>query len=214
MERERARESQSLLRVLGGLRHLHGRELITEGGDERDSQLGSDLIRPEPEPCVHLLQDRLRSVVPVPKDGATTVIRRRPRSKPTTKPSSKKEKPSIMNTIRNAATADCRMEARVEIAKAVQHALAANAHRRVDATPSRPSSQLPGQLGAYDPTTRSIEVIASTSALVEGESLLTWDLERYLESLTVLWSHSADALPIGRAEDVTIDADGLKMRIV
>jgi HK97 family phage prohead protease len=69
-----------------------------------------------------------------------------------------------------------------------------------------------------DEATRSIEVIASTAALDSHGEIVEqdWDLKRYLKNPVVLWNHNrdvrspADALPIGRADNVRVEAKKLK----
>lgn len=69
-------------------------------------------------------------------------------------------------------------------------------------------------LGEFDETTRSVRVIASTKNAVEGEALESWDLSRYMKNPVVLWGHDGNALPIGRADEITQGPEGLSMRIV
>lgn len=69
-------------------------------------------------------------------------------------------------------------------------------------------------LGDFDEATRSVRVLASTSNPVEGEALESWDLSRFEKNPVVLWSHHADRLPIGRADEVVQGPEGLSMRIV
>lgn len=75
-------------------------------------------------------------------------------------------------------------------------------------------STMAGYFGAIDQETRSVEVLASTPDPVEGEALVSWDLERFLDNPVILWAHQSEELPIGRAEDVTVDSAGLKMRVI
>src|SRR5689334_6661906 len=72
-----------------------------------------------------------------------------------------------------------------------------------------------GTLGPVDEATRSVEILASTPNPVDGEALVSWDLERFRKNPVILWSHDRASLPIGRAEETSIklDSDGLKMRV-
>lgn len=75
-------------------------------------------------------------------------------------------------------------------------------------------SSLAGSLSTIDASTRSVEVVASTPAPVDGESLVSWDLARFAKNPVVLWSHQNEILPVAQAEDVRIDDAGLlKMRL-
>lgn len=69
-------------------------------------------------------------------------------------------------------------------------------------------------LGDYDPATRSVPVLASTTNPVEGEALVSWDLTRFLKNPVVLWAHDSCSMPVGEAREVAFAADvGLTMRI-
>lgn len=70
-----------------------------------------------------------------------------------------------------------------------------------------------GTLGAVDESTRSVEILASTPAPVDGEALVSWDLERFIKNPVILWSHDPNCLPVGKADNVRFDSDGLKMRV-
>lgn len=69
-------------------------------------------------------------------------------------------------------------------------------------------------LGDYDPVTRSVVVIASTPAPVDGVSIRSFDLERFLKNPVVLWNHDSTIPAIGRAADVAQGPQGLGMRII
>lgn len=79
------------------------------------------------------------------------------------------------------------------------------------------------ELGAYDPKTRSVPVVASTPNPTDGvgpdgepvkECLLSWDLTtRFASNPIILFNHNSFALPIGIARDIEQTKDGLMMRI-
>lgn len=72
-----------------------------------------------------------------------------------------------------------------------------------------------GTLGKYDPTTRSVAVLAATTNAVEGEAVTAWDFSRFEKNPVVLWNHEAQKLPVGTASNVTFmpeaDPPGLRM---
>lgn len=69
-------------------------------------------------------------------------------------------------------------------------------------------------LGDYDPGTRSVPVLASTTNPIEGEALVSWDLSRFEKNPTILWCHDSCAMPLGEAREVAFDPKvGLTMRI-
>ena len=70
-----------------------------------------------------------------------------------------------------------------------------------------------GTLGSVDESTRSVEILASTPNPVDGEALISWDLARFIKNPVILWAHNADHLPVGKADNVRFDDDGLKMRV-
>lgn len=69
------------------------------------------------------------------------------------------------------------------------------------------------QILGFDPYARSVAIVASTPNPVDGEAIVGWDLTRFLKNPVVLWGHSADELPIGRAVELEDSPDGLKMRV-
>jgi len=79
------------------------------------------------------------------------------------------------------------------------------------------------ELGAYDPKTRSVPVVASTPRPTPGvaedgtpirEALLSWDLTtRFASNPVILFAHDSNSLPIGVARDIEQTPDGLTMRI-
>lgn len=75
-------------------------------------------------------------------------------------------------------------------------------------------SKIALNLGEYDEETRSVRVVASTPNPVDGEALVSWDLERFAKNPIVLWAHDTGSLPVGRAEDIEQTPQGLSMRIV
>jgi HK97 family phage prohead protease len=76
-----------------------------------------------------------------------------------------------------------------------------------------------------DEGTRSVRVVASTRAPVLGyewngerliprlEALESWNLERFRKNPVVLWSHDSTALPVGTADEIEENDDGLTMRV-
>ncbi len=68
-------------------------------------------------------------------------------------------------------------------------------------------------LGDYDPSTRSIRVLASTPNPVEGEALESWDLSRFEKNPVVLWMHDPAQMALGTAEAVADGPAGLSMLI-
>lgn len=68
-------------------------------------------------------------------------------------------------------------------------------------------------LGSYDPYTRSVEIIASTTNPVEGVALKSWDLSRFQKNPAIFWGHKTTSIPVGLARDVTFDDGGLRMRV-
>lgn len=77
----------------------------------------------------------------------------------------------------------------------------------------------PTSILGFDPYARSVVIIASTPNPVDGETIVGWDLSRFLKHPTVFWGHpdgaksAVDQLPIGRAVEVEDTPDGLKMRV-
>lgn len=70
------------------------------------------------------------------------------------------------------------------------------------------------QLGEYDPYSRSVLIMASTTNVVEGEAVKSWDLSRFAKNPVILWAHDVDCLPIGLAKEVVFDpTEGLTMRV-
>lgn len=102
----------------------------------------------------------------------------------------------------------------VELARVIRDTRALQAHLpRLDAAP-RSAAQIAGTLGAYDPETRSVPILASTPKPISNESLVGWDLDRFAKNPVILWSHDADAIPIGLASNVAFDPDtGLNMTV-
>ncbi len=78
---------------------------------------------------------------------------------------------------------------------------------------SRAASHLEGSFGAYDASTRTVDILASTPAPVDGEALISWDLTRFEKNPCILWGHDATEMPIGVAEDVKVSDRGLTMRV-
>jgi hypothetical protein len=68
----------------------------------------------------------------------------------------------------------------------------------------------------FKPEARSVEVVASTSALDSHGTVLkqNWRLGRFLANPVVLWSHVHGELPLARAEDVRVENGQLVMRLV
>lgn len=85
-------------------------------------------------------------------------------------------------------------------------------HDGAELTPPK-RARLPGSLGSIDPASRSVRIVASTPAPVDGEALVSWDLERFLKNPCILWAHDADDFPIGIADDVKVTPKGLTMRV-
>ncbi len=75
------------------------------------------------------------------------------------------------------------------------------------------TKKLNATIGAYDPYTRSVEITASTTNVVMGVALKSWDLTRFQKNPVILWAHEATKLPVGLARDVTFSDDGLRMRV-
>lgn len=73
--------------------------------------------------------------------------------------------------------------------------------------------KLVGTLGSYDEATRSVHVLASTPKPVDGEALVSWDLERFKKNPVILWAHDNTQLPLGLAHDIVETPEGLKMRV-
>lgn len=70
-------------------------------------------------------------------------------------------------------------------------------------------------LDTYARYSREIPIIASVPRPVEGEPILSWDLDRFLKNPVILWAHDPTCIPIGRAKDVVFDPnEGLKMVVV
>src|SRR5688572_13844767 len=85
---------------------------------------------------------------------------------------------------------------------------------------------------AIDATSRSVDAIFSTEAIDSHGEIVdqaTWQLARYKANPVVLWNHGImesspwsfggavrpeDMLPIGRAENVRIEAGALQARVV
>lgn len=86
--------------------------------------------------------------------------------------------------------------------------------RRLDALVPAPARRTVQIADGIDIARREVSIIASTTAPVDGEALLSWDLARYGANPVVLWMHDRIALPIGIAEEVAFDPSvGLKMRV-
>lgn len=83
---------------------------------------------------------------------------------------------------------------------------------RTDAS-STPTAKIIAQLGPVDVPTRSVMILASTPAPVEGEALQSWDLTRFLKNPVILWAHNTKIMPVGRAVEIEADPEGLKMRV-
>lgn len=85
--------------------------------------------------------------------------------------------------------------------------------------------KLLAKLSGYDPYSRSVSVIASTSNFVDGsieengvfvpvkEALSGFDLSRFAKNPQILWAHDQTQLPVGLASEIEQTEDGLKMRI-
>lgn len=67
-----------------------------------------------------------------------------------------------------------------------------------------------GNIESLDEATRSVRILASTPKPVQGDALVSWDLERYQKNPVLLWMHDPTQAPIGRVEDIEVDDDGLK----
>jgi hypothetical protein len=70
-----------------------------------------------------------------------------------------------------------------------------------------------GHTGAVDEATRSVAIVASTTAEVEGESILSWNLERFQQNPVILWAHDDKANPLGFARDPVFVDGELRMRV-
>ncbi len=115
---------------------------------------------------------------------------------------------------RSRSDADDALERQIARARAVRDHNAANAWRsRSDGTTARKLSRFTVPLGKIDEATRSVPILASTPAPVDGEALVSWDLSRFIKNPVILWGHDASALPIARAEDVQVTPEGLAMRV-
>lgn len=87
----------------------------------------------------------------------------------------------------------------------------------------RPNMKIFAQVGSYDPTARTVTVIASTpnptaAYDAEGkpilESLIGWDLERYQKNPVICWGHDTFDFPVGKATAFEeTDDGGLKVTI-
>lgn len=76
-------------------------------------------------------------------------------------------------------------------------------------------NSLNAEIGTYDPSTRSVPIIASTTNKVEGVALKKWDLSRFQKNPVILWAHDASKLPVGLARNVEFSPEsGLTMRVV
>lgn len=62
---------------------------------------------------------------------------------------------------------------------------------------------------------RTVDVVMSTNAIDRHEERVEqdWDLKAYTENPVVLWAHDARSLPLGRAENVRMEAGSLHGRI-
>lgn len=69
-------------------------------------------------------------------------------------------------------------------------------------------------IGGFDEATRSVPVVASTPDPVDGEALISFDLERFIKNPVILWCHDATQPAVGRAENVRQTENGLEMTIV
>lgn len=86
----------------------------------------------------------------------------------------------------------------------------APAKRNVEALPYRVSTNV----GKVDTISRSVYIVASTPDPVDGEAIVGWDLERFLDNPVILWAHDNTALPIATASEVEFQPGvGLKMRV-
>ncbi len=61
---------------------------------------------------------------------------------------------------------------------------------------------LAATLGTYNPYTRSVPILASTTNKVDGEAITKWDLSRFQKNPAILWHHDDTILPIGLGSEV------------
>ncbi|MDB4995194.1 MAG: hypothetical protein JWM74_2626 [Myxococcaceae bacterium] len=71
-----------------------------------------------------------------------------------------------------------------------------------------------GAIAGVEEYSRSVWIIASTPAPVQGEALTSWDWSRFVKNPVILWGHDDSCLPIGLASSIEfIPGTGLKMLV-
>lgn len=65
--------------------------------------------------------------------------------------------------------------------------------------------------GMIDTVARRVPIVASTDGAVDGESLESWDLTRFMANPIILFAHRDDDLPVAKASDIRTTSRGLEM---
>ncbi len=74
-------------------------------------------------------------------------------------------------------------------------------------------SKMVGQIVGVDQHLRQVDILASTPDPVNGEALLSWNLDRFRKNPVILWAHNQAELPLGKAIAIDETPEGLKMKI-